>query len=260
MNGPFTEADAVIFNNSIAAFEEATGIDIQYEGSKEFEASISIRVQANDPPDIADFPQPGLMATFARQGKVIPATYTWCLSLGCAQNYLQSWRDMATMDDGTEYGVWHRFNAKSLVWYPKAAFEASGYEIPTTWEELQALRIRSSPTATPPGASASSRARPPAGRPPTGPRSSCCAPPPWRTTTPGSWATCPSPRLRSRTPSRPSPGSGTTTPWSSAAPRPSSPPSSATPRRPCSRIRPTAGCTSRATSSHPSSRRASSTA
>jgi len=137
MNGPFTEADAVIFNNSIAAFEEATGIDIQYEGSKEFEASISIRVQANDPPDIADFPQPGLMKTFARQGKIIPAT-TLVPDAWLAQNYLQSWRDMATVD-GTEYGVWHRFNAKSLVWYPKAAFEAAGYAVPTTWEELQAL-------------------------------------------------------------------------------------------------------------------------
>ena len=137
MNGPFTEADAVIFNNSIAAFEEATGIDIQYEGSKEFEASISIRVQANDPPDIVDFPQPGLMGTFARQGKIIPAT-TLVPEAWLAQNYLQSWRDMATVD-GTEYGVWHRFNAKSLVWYPKAAFEASGYEVPNTWEELKAL-------------------------------------------------------------------------------------------------------------------------
>jgi alpha-glucoside transport system substrate-binding protein len=143
MNGPFTEADAVIFNESIAAFEEATGIDIQYEGSKEFEASISIRVQANDPPDIADFPQPGLLNTFVGQGKVIPATdlvpESWL-----TQNYLQSWLDMATMTgaDGTpdQYGVWHRFNAKSLVWYPKAAFEAAGYTVPTTWEELQALQ------------------------------------------------------------------------------------------------------------------------
>jgi alpha-glucoside transport system substrate-binding protein len=137
MSGPFTEADAVIFNNSIAAFEEATGIDIQYEGSKEFEASISIRVQANDPPDIVDFPQPGLMGTFARQGKIIPAT-TLVPEAWLAQNYLQSWRDMATVD-GMEYGVWHRFNAKSLVWYPKAGFEAAGYQVPTTWDELKAL-------------------------------------------------------------------------------------------------------------------------
>jgi len=36
-------------------------------------------------------------------------------------------------------GVWHRFNAKSQVWYPKADFDAAGYEIPTTWDEMLAL-------------------------------------------------------------------------------------------------------------------------
>ena len=36
MAGPFTDQDAVVFNDSIAEFEAATGIDIQYEGSKEF--------------------------------------------------------------------------------------------------------------------------------------------------------------------------------------------------------------------------------
>ena len=138
MNGPFTDEDQVKFESSVAAFEEATGIDIQYEGSKEFEASIGVRFEAGDAPDIVDFPQPGLMSTFARQGKIIPTTDqvpdSWL-----AQNYLQSWRDMGTVD-GTEYGVWHRFNGKSLVWYPKKAFEAAGYAVPTTWEELQALQ------------------------------------------------------------------------------------------------------------------------
>jgi alpha-glucoside transport system substrate-binding protein len=36
-------------------------------------------------------------------------------------------------------GVWQRVNGKSLVWYPKAAFEEAGYEIPTTWDEMLAL-------------------------------------------------------------------------------------------------------------------------
>src|SRR5688500_19322197 len=37
MFGPITAVDIVKFNNSVKDFEEATGIDIQYEGSKEFE-------------------------------------------------------------------------------------------------------------------------------------------------------------------------------------------------------------------------------
>jgi alpha-glucoside transport system substrate-binding protein len=37
-------------------------------------------------------------------------------------------------------GVWERVNAKSLVWYPKKAFDDAGYTIPTTWDELVALQ------------------------------------------------------------------------------------------------------------------------
>ena len=59
------------------------------------------------------------------------------------QNYIQSWLDMATMAgaDGNAgmYGVWQRFNGKSLVWYPKKAFDAAGYTIPQTWDELVKL-------------------------------------------------------------------------------------------------------------------------
>ena len=33
-------------------------------------------------------------------------------------------------------GVWHRTNGKSQVWYPKAAWEAAGYAIPTTHAEM----------------------------------------------------------------------------------------------------------------------------
>ncbi|MBN1660652.1 MAG: carbohydrate ABC transporter substrate-binding protein, partial [Anaerolineae bacterium] len=62
VDGPFTDVDEVVFNESMKAFEEATGIDINYIGNKEFEGSISIRVDAGDAPDIADFPQPGLLA------------------------------------------------------------------------------------------------------------------------------------------------------------------------------------------------------
>ena len=71
MTGPFTDEDAVKFDAAMAAFEEATGIDVQYEGSKEFEATITLRVDGGDAPDIADFPQPGLLSTFVTRGEVV---------------------------------------------------------------------------------------------------------------------------------------------------------------------------------------------
>ncbi len=140
--GPFTDEDAVKFNNTMAVFEEETGIDIQYEGSKEFETTISIRVDAGDAPDIVDFPQPGLLANFARAG-VVKDVSTMLDVDALMENYNESWIDMAMME-GPEgnmimAGVWERVNGKSLVWYPKAEFEAAGYEVPETWDEMMAL-------------------------------------------------------------------------------------------------------------------------
>ena len=138
IDGPFTDEDTIKFNESVASFEEMTGIDIQYTGSKEFEASISIRVDAGDPPDIADFPQPGLLANFVKQGKVVDVRIFLDEDY-LQEQYLQSWLDMAMMqspDGPIMAGVWHRFNGKSLVWYPKDDFEAAGYWIPQSWDEL----------------------------------------------------------------------------------------------------------------------------
>ena len=131
------DPDGVKMDKSVAAFEELTGIDVNYIGNKEFEATISVRVDAGDAPDIADFPQPGKAAQFVAAGKVVDVT-TFLTEDWLAQQYNQSWRDMATIS-GMEAGIFHRFNGKSLIWYPKKAWDAAGYPIPETWEELMAL-------------------------------------------------------------------------------------------------------------------------
>lgn len=141
MFGPFTDEDQVKFENSIADFEEQTGIDIQYEGSKEFEATVSIRVEGGNPPDIADFPQPGLLETFAAQGQPIDVS-TFLDTAYLEEQYNPSWLDMATMagpDGDYMAGIWNRSNAKSLVWYPKQEFEDAGYTVPETWDEMMEL-------------------------------------------------------------------------------------------------------------------------
>jgi alpha-glucoside transport system substrate-binding protein len=131
------DPDGVKMDESVALFEELTGIDVNYIGNKEFEATISVRVDAGDAPDIVDFPQPGKAAQFVKSGNVVDVT-TFLTDDWLNQQYNQSWRDMATVE-GMEAGVFHRFNGKSLVWYAKDDWEAAGYEIPETWEELMAL-------------------------------------------------------------------------------------------------------------------------
>ncbi len=142
MTGPFVAEDEAKFNSAIAEFEGWTGIDIQYTGSKEFEAAIRASVEANAAPDVVDFPQPGLLKDIVQQGKVVDIS-TFMNADWLKQNYKQSWLDMAqiTGADGKVItaGVWNRNNGKDEVFYPKAAWDAAGYTVPTTWDELIAL-------------------------------------------------------------------------------------------------------------------------
>ncbi|MBX7214518.1 MAG: ABC transporter substrate-binding protein [Thermoflexales bacterium] len=143
VDGPFSGEDAKKFADTLKEFSDKTGITIEYVGGKEFEKAISVKVDGGNAPDIADFPQPGLAARFAAQGKLTDLSKV--LSMDFVQkNYNKSWLDMATMPGkdgkGIMAGVWERVNGKSLVWYPKAAFDKAGYKVPTTWAELVALQ------------------------------------------------------------------------------------------------------------------------
>jgi len=134
--GAFRDEEARRFEEAFRSFEEETGIDVQYEGSPEFEVQIFVQAEAGTPPDIAALPQPGLMKEFAERG------FLKTLWPGIIQkienNYTPAWKDLGAYK-GNVYGVFHRVNAKSFVWYPKKAFEAKGYTVPKTWAELEAL-------------------------------------------------------------------------------------------------------------------------
>ncbi|PSN17756.1 ABC transporter substrate-binding protein [filamentous cyanobacterium CCP5] len=121
---------------ALAPFEEETGIDVVYEGTDAFATLLPVRVDSGNAPDIAMFPQPGLMADFAREGALVPITFIPSGDLAAA--YSQDWIDLATVE-GEPYGVWYRASVKSLVWYSPAAFDAAGYDIPTSWDEMLAL-------------------------------------------------------------------------------------------------------------------------
>ena len=57
--------------DAMKQFESQSGIKIKFtDASQSFDTLIRPRVQGNNPPDIALFPQPGLMLDFARQGKL----------------------------------------------------------------------------------------------------------------------------------------------------------------------------------------------
>lgn len=125
------------FEEALQPFEEETGIDVIYEGTDSFATLLPVRVESGDAPDIAMFPQPGLMASFAEAGQMVPVTeFIDEATLGEA--YPDTWLSLATVDDSV-YGIWYRASVKSLVWYNPKAFEAQGFTVPTSWDEMLTL-------------------------------------------------------------------------------------------------------------------------
>ncbi len=140
--GPFVDQDAQKFAATMADFQAKTGITIQYTGSKEFEASIKAAMDAGNAPDVIDFPQPGLLASFASQGKITDLSKFLDVA-AIKANYNPYWIDQSMMPgaDGNPImaGIWERVNGKGFVYYPKKAWDAAGYKVPTTYDELKTL-------------------------------------------------------------------------------------------------------------------------
>jgi len=135
--GVYTGEDAQRFSAALVPFEQATGIDVEFEGSADFETLIVVRAESGNPPDIAQFSQPGLVKKFAEEGKLVPLDSFMNMDQ-LKKDYIQSWLDLATFN-GHLYGLFYRAATKSIVWYPTPQFQEAGYKIPQTWEELIAL-------------------------------------------------------------------------------------------------------------------------
>jgi alpha-glucoside transport system substrate-binding protein len=122
--------------DSYVPFEECTGVEVQYEGSREFEAQLVVRVQSGNAPDIAFVPQPGLLANLVAAGAVVPAPEQ--VEANVDQYWDESWKTYGSVN-GEFYAAPLGANAKSFVWYSPSAFADAGYEVPQTWDEMLAL-------------------------------------------------------------------------------------------------------------------------
>lgn len=131
-NDPAT-ADFVAGYDPLA---ECTGVEIVWQGTDQFETEINVRLQGGDPPDVIDYPQPGLMANHVAQEFLVALPDD--LATSTANDFISGWDSYATFD-GTVYGIPGRSNVKSLVWYSPSRFAEAGYEIPNSLEELTAL-------------------------------------------------------------------------------------------------------------------------
>ena len=134
--GPETGPEAEGFLEAFAPFEERTGIDVQYTGTRDATTQINLAVEAGDPPDIVVIPQPGRIVQFGESGDAVAIPQSILDNIG--GSYDPFWFDLASTG-GQVYGVPNKGDVKSLVWYSPQVFADNGYEIPQTWAELEAL-------------------------------------------------------------------------------------------------------------------------
>lgn len=117
-------------NTILKPFVDACGITLKPESTRD-QGLLDTRVKAGTPPDVAFWNVTQLV-----QYKDMLKTMD---SLGADKaNYIPGSTDPGTID-GKWLGLPVKTDLKTIIWYSPANFQAAGYQVPTTWDELNTL-------------------------------------------------------------------------------------------------------------------------
>lgn len=117
-------------NEILKPLVEACGIVLKPESTRD-QALLDTKVQAGTPPDVAFW---NVAQLVQYQDKLVPMD-----QLGAhRENYADFFVDPGTIN-GKWLGLPVKADIKTIIWYSPAVFEAKGYTVPKTWEELEAL-------------------------------------------------------------------------------------------------------------------------
>jgi alpha-glucoside transport system substrate-binding protein len=130
------EADAIngIFDEHINADAEFTA---EIEASGNFEEQVQIRAEGGTL-DVILLPQPGSVVDHAESGNAISLEDLGFDIAQLEETFGEYFLSLGEYQ-GEHYGIPTNINLKSMVWYPKDDFDAAGYEVPTTYDEMTAL-------------------------------------------------------------------------------------------------------------------------
>ncbi len=130
MMSQWSGAEAEKINTVLSAFVEACGVSINSESTRDA-AVLDTRVKST-PPDVLFWPSTAIISLYGEQMQDLN-------ELGAVTgNYAEFWVTDGTVD-GRLLTLPAKADPKTLVWYSPVQFEAWGYEIPATFEELDAL-------------------------------------------------------------------------------------------------------------------------
>ena len=131
--GADTGTEATELQASWAAWSKANNITIQYTGDGNFTSNIATKIQGNNLPNIAMFPQPGLLSAAIATGSVKPVSAATEASV--KKNFSTDWQGYVT-SGGKMYGTPLDASVKGYIWYTPADFKKWGVTVPKTYADL----------------------------------------------------------------------------------------------------------------------------
>jgi alpha-glucoside transport system substrate-binding protein len=126
------------FAAALADFIAETGITIQVDSiGSSHETVLRTRIEGGQPPDLAVLAQPTAVLAYGAQGRLVDVSTF--MDTAALQETHAATVGLITDADGAVWGIPYKADVKSTVWYPIRYFEANGYEVPTTWDEMLTL-------------------------------------------------------------------------------------------------------------------------
>jgi alpha-glucoside transport system substrate-binding protein len=129
------------FDAMVAPWQQQTGGTANFTGSRNITTDLSLRVQGNNPPDIAIPAEIGLFKQFATQGKLAPLSACPGLEAAVKADYSTSFQDFGTVN-GVLYGFPMKVDSKGGIWYNPKEFTTLGVQplnTNSTFNDLIAL-------------------------------------------------------------------------------------------------------------------------
>jgi alpha-glucoside transport system substrate-binding protein len=140
LNALEPEENEVLQNISDDLIAPDAEYEVEFEQVDDVAQQIQIRAEGGTL-DVVLTPQPGAVQEQAANGNAV-SIEDLGFDIGELQETFGEYFLSLGEFEGEHYGIPTNINLKSMVWYAKDDFDAAGYEVPETWDDLIALSDR----------------------------------------------------------------------------------------------------------------------
>jgi alpha-glucoside transport system substrate-binding protein len=132
-------AEEAAFQEVLAAFQEESGITVDYETNRtDYQSVLRTRIQGGNPFDVAIIPGVGFFRQLSREESLIPLSDLGIDVDAISDQFAPGLLDFGLVDD-VQYGFMAKLNGKASVFYSPQRFEEMGVEPPEDWDGLVQL-------------------------------------------------------------------------------------------------------------------------